>query len=300
MIGLAIGRLAIAFIFTTFAATLTARAQTPAPQGAAVPAPTPPTSQSTPQSAGQTRQPSYTAVIRGRVTSAATGKPLRAEVTLNNAGDQPEPRVGQMAMTHADGRYEFTSLPEQRYQLTVSKPGYVLRGRGQAYLATDGGPIQLSAGQIVDHVDFALPRGGVIAGRITDEFGEPQGGIHVRAMLSLYLSGGRKQRQVSGEVSTNDLGEFRIYGLIPGTYIVAADMDEARMFMEPERDGTEVQIGTGNDGGSDDLATTYYPGTATIGEARTVTVDVSDEVSASLSLSPARFVFRMRSAMSCS
>ena len=285
MIGLAIGRLAIAFIVTTFGAALSARAQTAAPQGAAAPAP-PPTSQSTPQFGSQATQPSYTAVIRGRVTSAATGRPLRVEVLLSNAGGQPEPRVGQVAMTNADGRYEFTNLPAQRYQLTVSKPGYVSQGRGQAYLATGGGPIQLAAGETADHIDFALPRGRVITGHITDEFGEPQGGIRVRAMRSLYLSGGRKHLVASGlEVSTTDLGEFRIYGLIPGTYIVSADMDEKRMMMEGERDGTEAQVGTGDDG-SIDLATTYYPGTATIADARTVSVGVPQEMSASFSLSP--------------
>ena len=81
--------------------------------------------------------------------------------------------------------------------------------------------------QEADKIDFALPRGGVIAGRVTDELGEPLAGVRVQAMRYQYLPNGRRQLTpvnpggIFGPV-TNDLGEFRLYSLMPGTYVVSA------------------------------------------------------------------------------
>ena len=77
-------------------------------------------------------------------------------------------------------------------------------------------------------IDFALPRGGVIAGRVTDELGEPLAGVRMQAMRYQYLPNGQRQLTpvggggIFGGITTNDLGEFRLYSLMPGTYVVSA------------------------------------------------------------------------------
>src|SRR5437870_11137023 len=124
---------------------------------------------------------SATATIRGHVTAADAGQPIRrAQVRLTPMVAPPGtgvviPRVdgGRVVTTDADGAYEFAALPAGRYLLFVSKTGYVGVPWGQQRPNEAGKPIDAAAGQTIDHVDFALQRGGAITGRIFDEFGEP-------------------------------------------------------------------------------------------------------------------------------
>src|SRR4029078_3259066 len=85
-----------------------------------------------------------------------------------------------------------------------------------------GKPIDLTEGQLMEKADFSMPRGSAISGRLVDEFGDPVADAMVSAMRSAW-SGGRRQLQPTGRtVMTNDLGQFRIYGLSPGDYYVNA------------------------------------------------------------------------------
>jgi Carboxypeptidase regulatory-like domain len=125
------------------------------------------------------RQPKATAVIRGRVTVADTSQPARrAQVRLNRQGGVPGGVVGGIvsggysATTDADGNYELAALLPGRYSVNVSKTGYV----DQSTTGQPGSgrpPLEISEGQVVDHVDFTLVRGSVISGRIFDEVGDP-------------------------------------------------------------------------------------------------------------------------------
>ena len=73
-----------------------------------------------------------------------------------------------------------------------------------------------------------LLRGAVIVGRVLDEGGEPLGGVQVMAMQRPpALPGGPPMRGnflIPGRSSaqTNDLSEFRLFGLKPGEYYVQA------------------------------------------------------------------------------
>ena len=70
-----------------------------------------------------------------------------------------------------------------------------------------------------------MPRGSVIAGRIVDEFGDAIPDVSVTAMRQTWQNGRRRLVPASGRVAqTNDLGQFRIYGLPPGDYYVSATL----------------------------------------------------------------------------
>jgi hypothetical protein len=127
-----------------------------------------------------------TARLSGRVAAADANKALaRAVVQLVTAGTD-EPRWG---WTDADGRWQFSRVPAGRYTLLISKTGYVTLRYGQLRSFEPGKPIVVGDGQVLDRLDVALPKGAAIAGRISDEHGNPMAGVLVRAMRSRYADG---------------------------------------------------------------------------------------------------------------
>jgi hypothetical protein len=137
--------------------------------------------------------------------------------------------------------------------------------------------LELATGQSVTNVQFNLPRGGVITGRITDEFGEPIAGTTVKVMKQQYAEGRRQLMPVMGGwAGTDDLGRYRAYGLPPGEYFVSASMEG----------GVGPFAARSEDRGG--FAPTYFPGTPTVADAQKVPVRAGTEVTANFALLPAR------------
>jgi hypothetical protein len=219
-----------------------------------------------------------TGKIRGRVLAADTNAPLRraqVSVTLGQIG------VRRFTTTDAEGRYEIVELPEGRYNVSASKGGYVTLQYGQRRAFEPGRPVAVAEGQDVSQVDIVLPRGSVITGRITDEFGEPIAGAQVEVQRYQYTPGGQRRLTFagggSGFVQTDDRGEFRAYGLMPGEYVVSSIVRRP-MFQ---------QSANPNDA-SEGFAPTYYPGTPNPAEAQLVEVGLAQEISIHMALQAAR------------
>ena len=214
--------------------------------------------------------PTGTGRIRGRVTAADTGTPLRrAQVRVSGT----LPGLQQVTDTDADGHYEFFNVPASRYTISVTRTGYVSMQFGQESSSQPGKPINLAEGEVAEKIDVALPRGAVIAGRILDDLGEPVAGVRVQAQRYAYQAGGERRLIGSGAMPslpvTDDLGQFRIYGLIPGSYVVSADPQMTGGFTTIGGPTTPISGRVAADA-SDGFATTYYPGTISIVEAQTI------------------------------
>src|SRR5262249_13714008 len=146
------------------AASLAAAQPAPPPQFQ-----TPPQTQTPPRDNAQPVPPA-TAIIRGHVVGAENGQPLRkAQVRIMSG----ELRENRLATTDADRKYEFKEVKAGRYTVNASKGSYVSLAYGQTRAFEPGKPLEIAAGQLVEKVDFALPRGAIITGRVIDEFGEP-------------------------------------------------------------------------------------------------------------------------------
>jgi hypothetical protein len=175
-----------------------------------------------------------------------------------------------LVSTDVDGRYELRELPAGRYQISVSKGSFVSQSYGQSRLFEPGKELEVLAGQTIEKVDFALSRGGVITGIVLDEFSEPVADVRVQAMRIQYVQG-RKQLLPIGRASiTDDVGEFRIFGLAPSRYFLSA------------MHGTAGGILNGLFAGSDNTASyapTYFPRTPNIAEAEPLRVGAGEIIS---------------------
>ena len=217
-----------------------------------------------------------TARMRGRVVGGEAGQPLRRAIVRLQG---QEFREGRIASTDEEGRWELKDLPAGRYTLSASKGGYVQLSYGQRRPFERGRPIELTDGQTLENVNFNLPRGSVITGRIVDEFGEPVADAMVAAMRYRYFNGGRRLVPTGRFAQTDDIGNFRLFGLSPGDYYVSATIRPEGMWGVESSDSTTS------------YAPTYYPGTGSSQQADRVTVGLGGEMSGiSFSLLPVRTV----------
>jgi Carboxypeptidase regulatory-like domain len=216
--------------------------------------------------------------IRGRIVAAQTGTPLRrAQVTLGIPASQ-----ARSTLTDSDGRFEFDQLPAARYAIVASKTGFVTLQYGQRRPTDVTDFIVLSDGERREGVDLALPRGGVIAVRVTDDFGDPLPSAQVQVQRYQYGPDGQRRLNsvfvpgAIGQTATDDRGEVRMYGLPPGEYVVSAMLRNNGVQFNPDP--------TINEG----FALTYHPGTVNPADAQTVTVSLAEETSIEFAMSSAR------------
>lgn len=215
-----------------------------------------------------------TAAIKGRIVTADSGMPVRrAKVALDNGN----PLDSRGTTTDLDGRYEFTELAAGQYRVSASKGMYVTFEYGQQKPFERGKPIDVAEGQVVEKTDIALPRGGVISGVLLDDVGDPAAGVRVTAMRPQYRDGKRGLVSIGRAVETNDIGQYRLYGLPAGGYFVSA---------LPSTANPAIPVLNTPSG-----APTYFPGTVSEMEAQRVTVQPAQERSLpDFTLVPSRLV----------
>jgi 5-hydroxyisourate hydrolase-like protein (transthyretin family) len=160
-----------------------------------------------------------TAILRGHVFAADSGQPLRKVQVRIFANEIREQR---MTTTDANGAYEFKELRAGRYTITASKGSYVGISYGQQRPSDAPKPIEILDRQIVERVDLALPRGAIVTGRVVDEFGEPASEIQIAMQRYQFMQGQRRLMPVGRTATTNDIGEFRLFGIPPGQYYLSA------------------------------------------------------------------------------
>jgi hypothetical protein len=201
-----------------------------------------------------------TATLRGQVVASDTGAPIRRAQVRVSASTSRESRL---ATTDAQGRFEIRALPAGRYTLSASKGGFVTLQYGQRRPGESGTPLELAEGQQLDKLIVGLPRGSVLSGRVTDEFGEPVANAAVSALRYAYVGGARRLMPAGARDTTDDRGQYRLFGLPPGDYIVSAMLRTAEV-TDPGDDAAG-------------FAPTYYPGTANAAEAQPVRVALQQE-----------------------
>jgi hypothetical protein len=155
-------------------------------------------------------------MITGRVI-ADDGQPMGgAQVITLSVGTSPGAGGMQRVNCDAEGNFKVTGLSSGVYSIMANSPGYVsVQDRSRKYRVGESAIIRMS-------------RGGVITGRVTDEFGEPMVGFSVSADR-VRDPEGRSDRtatvmdKLNSSRMTDDRGVYRIYGLEPGAYVVGVN-----------------------------------------------------------------------------
>jgi Carboxypeptidase regulatory-like domain len=229
-------------------------------------------------------QQAGTASLGGRVVhgEAPDLKPLARAVVAINAGDGE-----RLTVTDDEGRFLFEGLVPGRYLLNANKVGWVPSYYGSARQGRPPGVrIAVTAGARTN-VEVPIVRGGVLAGRVVDQEGRPMARqspwILEQRMVGdqMMLARTRFPYTVGTfERGTNDLGEFRLFGLPPGTYYLAVSPSitagarvttdsEVRWALQPPGADRAAPPALGPVAG---YTRVYYPGTPDPDTARAIVV----------------------------
>ena len=217
--------------------------------------------------------------ISGRVVAADTGRPVKRARVFATAAELPQ---GRGVLTDDNGLFELIALPPGRYTITASRAGLVGLAYGQRRPLQAGTPLQLADGQQLRSVDFSLPRGSVIAGQVSDQDGDPMPGANVRVMRYQYMQGDRRLAQ-AGNAQTDDRGQYRVWGLMPGEYYVTALARNPSLGGRGSgpfggRGGGSPGAGGGNDEEALAYAPTYFPGVPSVNEAKPIALGLGQEL----------------------
>jgi protocatechuate 3,4-dioxygenase beta subunit len=213
--------------------------------------------------------PAATGRIAGRVTVEGANTPIAGARVIVIPTTRPAGPMGMppQTLTDWDGRFAFDKMAPGSYRIDVQKTGFApLIEPGRAPTT------EVAAGQTVE-LNLQLQKGGVITGKLLDASGEPLPDARVMAMHRVIAPSGMPQRLLpapsQGPQQTNDVGEFRVTGLAPGEYVVAA-MPHSAFGL-----GAPAVTPSAN---STAATTTYYPGTIDQAAAQPLTVAAGQTV----------------------
>jgi hypothetical protein len=163
--------------------------------------------------------------------------------------------------TDRAGQFAFSQIPGGRYHLAASRVGYVDQHSDWNTLNASGAVVDLTHGEAVDNVSIRMTPAAVISGYVNDEDRRPMVGVMVAELHYGYVTSGR-QLQVGAVTSTNDRGEFRLWGLGPGAHYVLAE------YVPPPE--TRIRNAVG-------YRPTFYPGVLELAGATPIQLRAGEE-----------------------
>ncbi len=163
----------------------------------------------------------------------------------------------------ADGKFILDRLVAGSYQITAQSEGFVTSDYGQTVAGQPGKRIDVIDGQVFEHADVVLQKTSAIEGQLLDEFGDPVPGATVQLAQVQFVAGKTRLMPAPGQAPqpSDDRGHYRVSGLAPGDYYV---MVLSGAFAVPET--------------SAGFAPTFYPGTATPTDAKSVHLVAGQDV----------------------
>ncbi|HKY43000.1 MAG TPA: carboxypeptidase-like regulatory domain-containing protein [Pyrinomonadaceae bacterium] len=163
------------------------------------------------------------------VTPKSTDEPVTGSITGRVVNESGQPIAGALATlrrtnssggrtttTDAEGNFRVNNLDRGLYIITASAAAHIFPP------SDSGGPPTYY--RVGDSANVRLIRGGVLTGTVTNSMGEPVVAVRVRAMMIRDTNGKPPTAPFVGlnQYQTDDRGVYRLWGLLPGTYLVSA------------------------------------------------------------------------------
>jgi protocatechuate 3,4-dioxygenase beta subunit len=240
--------------------------------------------------------------IGGTVVSKVDGRPLAgARITVRDAKD---PQKFEFIITSENGKFKFNGVPPGKYSLSGAKRGFIPAGYDQH----DQYSIAIVTGAGLDTEDLLLRLApdAVIAGKVLDEANDPVRHATVTLYFDDHSSGVDQIRQFRS-VQTDDLGEYELTPLWPGTYFLSAsakpwyaihrhselEIAEPGVAESVQQEETAPPMDR-----SLDVAypVTYYPDVTEADDAMPIPIQGGERVEADIHLNPVpslRLIFRV-------
>jgi len=178
--------------------------------------------------------------------------------------------------TVENGTFAFPKVPPGRYTITVQRDGYlpVSAGRVGAYKMP---PIfAVRPGDEIRSFTFSLLPWSVLSGKVKFDDAEPAVNVTVQLYREYYLRG-RHGYAVAATTRTDDRGEYRVHGLEPGSYYVAALYQPPAL--PPNVDEQLRTDSTGKPTRDLTYAVTFFPESQKLADAVAIRLAPAQEVS---------------------
>ena len=155
--------------------------------------------------------------VEGVVLRSVANSPMPGvSVQLQPAGRSEAYEV----QTGNDGRFQFRNIPNGNYTLVAVGSGYVRADYGRRRTSDPPLILAVDPNRPIRSIEIHMISSGAIFGRVTDAEGEPVAAAIVRAWQETFVEGQRALRLVT-TVSTDDMGDYRLFSLAPGNYYVS-------------------------------------------------------------------------------
>src|SRR5215470_11277846 len=219
--------------------------------------------------ASETKAPAK-ASLRGRVVKEPGGEPLKKAIIEVIAENQEE-GGNYTATSDQDGHFKVADVPPGRYKIFVERTGFLEVDEKRR--RSEGRLISLDPGQELKDQTLHMLAAAVVTGRVLDEDGDPMANVEISVLR-------RKASTVepAGSERTNDLGEYRVGGLLPGKYyVVATPMPSFQSLVASQKKQDPPSY-----------APTYYPSALDRAQASPVELHAGEEMPADFSLTRRR------------
>jgi len=213
------------------------------------------------------------ASLQGTVVKEPSGEPLKKAIIELIAENQEE-GGNYTATSDQEGHFAISDIAPGRYRIFVERTGFLevdeKRRRSEGLL------LSLEAGQELKDQTLHMLAAAVVTGRVTDEDGDPMANVEINV-----LRWRARTSESTGSAHTNDLGEYRVGGLLPGKYyLVATPTPTFQTVVASQKNGDDPA----KSDAPASYAATYYPSAIDRAQASPVELHAGEEMPADFSL----------------
>lgn len=204
--------------------------------------------------------------VTGTVMILGTSEPIaEADVAIVTSDGVLE------TTTDAAGRFAFANVPAGRQTVVIRADGFFIESKtpNAPFAARAEVPVTVTAGATpVAIPNVSMVRGGTVSGKVVDPSGNPMPFVRVQALRPEVGTLNSGVNPDFGNRMTDDRGEYRMFFVPPGEYVIRAQVQAGRPAGPgPTRSG-EMQT----------LVSTLFPNTTDVAQAGKVNVKSGEEI----------------------